>query len=211
MSQFPDPYASPSSEPPRKQGMPIWLWVLLGMLGLGVLSIACCCGGSFYFANRSFTVDPQEIAAMQDEIVTIDIGEPWHPQGAFDMWIMRMVMYETTTPDDGVMVLMDADEEQMGGRDQFERQMRAQLDNSVNQGDQYEPTRVLNSGQRNYTVRGESIRFAFNESEGIVSGTLYYEVSGVIDGNERTAFIYIRAPQESFGEEQIQQMIESIR
>jgi hypothetical protein len=210
MSQFNDPYASPPPSPEQgKSGFPTWAKVLLIFGVLGGLSFVCCCGGMFFAGRYFMKTEPQAVRAMANDIITMQIDPGWNGTVGLNMWFMRMVFFEMNDGD-GVLVLTDAEESAFQDRDQFEREMRAQMSQQLNKQHNIEAVNVVKSGERTYRVRGNETNFHFNQCEGVVSKQPYIEVSGVVDGNERPACIYVRVKEGTLSEGQIQEMIESI-
>jgi hypothetical protein len=83
----PNPYSSPDGLPP-KRGMSTAVKVLLILGGIFGVLAALCCGGGFYVYNRiknSVTSDPAKVAAIQQEIMDIDIPDGLKPQGGMDI------------------------------------------------------------------------------------------------------------------------------
>ena len=77
--------------------------------------------------------------------------------------------------------------------------------------DMLENTTVLEEGSREVTVRGETVRLQFNKTQGTESGKIYWEVLGIVQGNENPTFVMLKLLEEAFPEEEIIRRFENIQ
>jgi len=206
-------------QPPAKAGMGCGakLLILLGVLFL--LLLVLCCGGmlvsGWYFGN-SVSEDPDEIIALTQEIVDIEIPGELRPQLSFDMKVpfsgqevMKWAVYADETTASFLVLasfgeaLQGQDEEALA--DQIEQSLRQQgLASEQNVRDWERSTREIE-------VRGEPVSFDFATGEDADTGTRRIEVTGIFEGAGGPVLISFSGDAEKFPEETIVEMIESIR
>ncbi|MFT5412489.1 MAG: hypothetical protein ACI9NC_005237 [Verrucomicrobiales bacterium] len=168
-----------------------------------------------YFAVKdkiNFSTEPAKVTLMADQIAEIDLGEKWEPQFSMNIMIIRMTMF-ISDDQKGVAFLMDGDSK-MGSGDQFEAEMRAEMEKSAQRsGGSSEGTTQVSSDRQDFMVRGEATSFLVVNSEGTDSKTKFLEVSGTFPSAEagRTAFLMIKAPEATYSMDEIKAAIESIK
>lgn len=67
-NQFPNSpqtYQAYGSPPPKRPSNNSWLWIILGILGIGLGGMVCCCGGVFYYASTLNSPLPASAAASE--------------------------------------------------------------------------------------------------------------------------------------------------
>jgi dienelactone hydrolase len=79
---YQQPYAAP---PPKPSGVPSWVWILLGVLGTGFVSLLCVCGGLAYYASLAMKGVPASAeASLPFDVASVvappmpELGE-WKP------------------------------------------------------------------------------------------------------------------------------------
>jgi hypothetical protein len=204
---------SESQSPPRRSGC---VKVLIVLLVLGVLAVLLCCGGVFFMSTRLASTDEGKVRTLSSDIITMEISEKWKPALSLEMfpWVFkfaRVVIYTLegaeTEGKYGLLVVADSSY----GRDVID-QMRNSLQAEIEKNhDEAETLRVIESGDRTFTVRGNPVSFRFDRCEGERTKTSYWKVDGQVDGNTNPTVIVLIAPADVVNEDDIRQMIESIK
>jgi hypothetical protein len=198
-------------EPPaRPRGMSTAVKILLILVGGSVIGMLVCCGVGYYFVSNAFNMDPVKVQQMADDIATMDVPDYWTPFMSMHLAGVRMAFFNGKS-ELGILVLLDAAQGRMMGREEFEREMRRNVDEKMNRPGRLEPTIELEERREQFLIRGEPVQLLVRVSEGAQTGRTYNEVSGSFDGNKNLAFVYVKVPQDEFSEDEIRQMIESIR
>lgn len=218
MSGYQDPYSSPAGTPaPRKQGMSTALIVILGLVGVGVLGLAVCCGGSAFMFSRSMKTSPEDVRALTREISDIEIGPPWQPLMAMDLSAvampLRIAIYWIGDDRPGNMaMLMDIDEdpEVLDHPETFEAQMRQQVDQQAKKNSNMEPLRIESSEKIPMQVNGRPTDITLNDAVGQMSGEPYYEVMALFMGNEHPAVLYLRVKQAEMSRDEVLNILRSL-
>ena len=152
-----------ASSKPRRQkaagGGTNWGKVILILLGVGGISLALCCGVGYYFLSGAVTDDPVRIAAMQKEIVEIDVPPAMQPVGGVNMNLgfmkMRMVMYGPQKGSAEMLMLM-----QMQISGQTEGQMQQAFNQQAGQ-QQNAQFKLESSETKTIKVDGQDRNFIF--------------------------------------------------
>ena len=206
-----------SRERPRKtkQGMSSGMKVLIVLLcGFGGLFVLCCGGGIYVVvkAANSATEVPEEITAITQDIVEIEIPEQFVPEQGIDLNMifmkMKMVSY-TLTDANGKLMIMEMNISGVPPEDQ-EPQMRQQI-RSKNFGEKELIVNEEKIETRTFTIRGKEVDFQFAEAEDPQTKTAYRQVSGVFPGKQGTAFLMLQIEEEGYDEDAVVKMIESIK
>jgi hypothetical protein len=217
--------------PAPKQGMSSTSKVLL-ILGsiAGVCLLACCGGGIFLyikakdaiqnFAQNFTTSDPEEIRQRTAEIMHIDIPEEFPPLRAFNLFVMKQILYGKEGSGSMVMI-MEINQQMQGGqgganmkqqREQMLRQMRQQQQQQ-GQGAGNMDTDITeeSSETREFTINGEKVPFEFIKGRSPNGGTPVRQVVGMFAGESGTIMLMVMVPESEYHEDAIVKMIESIR
>lgn len=202
----------PESSLQPKQGMSTGVKVLLALLGFGGLCMLLCCGGVYYVARGTefkVTDKKNEILEIQNEITDITIPDSFHTQGGISINVassrIRMVIYEEQEQQ-GALVIMSLGIPNDGMVDmdkEFRDGMKRQKQN------QRELT-ITKEEEREFTIDGEKIKFNFAEGND-ENGTEFQQITGVFPGKQGAAFLFVQIATESYNEEEIVKMIESIQ
>ena len=219
MNQSDDMNPNWAQEPPLKteKGCGGKLLIFLGVLFL--LLVVLCCGGilvsGWYFSN-SVSEDPDQIAALTQEILEIDVPEDLRPKVAFDMKVpfsgqkvMTWVVYADEAT--GSMLLLASFGEALQGQNQD--QLTAQLEQSLRQQGLAPEENVPHweRSTREIEVGGEPVSFNFATGEVADSGKRRIEVTGTLERADGPVLLTFSGDAEKFPEEAIVEMIESIR
>ncbi|MCA9268703.1 MAG: hypothetical protein KDA41_09545, partial [Planctomycetales bacterium] len=184
------------------------LWIVLGILGGGVLmSLACALGGFFIFRN-SFSANREDVVGLAHTIADWDIPEYWRPAMSMSMFGVRMAMFNGDQGR-GAFVLVDAMEEVRKEREAFEDEMRVKINQKMNRQMQSERETEVKSYTDEFQINGAAEEMDVKITKGALTGEQYIEVSGSFQGKQRLAFVFIKAPENEFGEEQIRAMFAS--
>ncbi len=188
-----------------------WGKILLILFGVGLVSMVLCCGGFYYFASQAFdmTMEPAKVAAMQKEIIEIDIPPDVQPAMGMNMNLgvvkMKMVAY---SPDSGTSLMLmqmqisGQSEEQM--RDAFRQQAGRQQNNTFRQE---------SAETKTVKVDGQDTDFSF------AKGTLnppnaaakpVRMVTGMFPSKDGMGFIQYSIDEEKYDEAAVIKTLESI-
>ena len=196
--------------PAKRPGMSTGAKVLIVLLSLAGLVVLLCCGiGLWIWSTGTFEVVQTPDAAIETtrEIVSIDIPETFKPKQSMKMGLFgvgfEMALYET---EDGAGGLVIGEMKGVpAGNAQPEMQMRQALQQRDGQGE----LKVNRSETRELEVRGQSVRFEFAEAVDD-AGNEFRLVSGAFATEDGQGFLLVQMPAESYDEEAVVEMIESI-
>lgn len=212
-----------SAEPPKSRG---GRNLLLGFgIGCGIVAVLCCGGFGLvgYFGYRmvadALIEDPQQIRTVTAELVQMQIPADFEPQMGFRMQVpftdesMTSVIY-TLHDEEGALVLAS-----MGGMPVQEGQILDAIEQQLMQqqalgGENPAPDRdrmtVTESETREFVIRDEPARFVFSRGT-THDGEEVYQVYGAFEGEPGTVLMLVFVHAHAMSEEQIAEMIESIR
>lgn len=221
MSMSP-PEMTPEQMQPQKRGMSTGAKVLIALGIVFLVLFVLCCGGVFlvgylgvsYF-GETISQDPAKIATVTDEITQIEIPEGLSPQMSMDMKIpftdqriMVMAVY-ADEPSNSTLVLMAMGEQFAG---QNEAQMKQSAEQQLRQqGMQQEEVLIEESYQKEVEIRGEQATFNILKGRGAESQAARIQVTGVFRGEDGPVMLILNADATKFGEQQVIEMIDSIR
>ncbi len=158
---------------------------------------------------------PAEVDAMTKEIVDIQIPAEFTGKVGFKFEMfgvgMKMVAYEGNTANSALLIM---ESKQPGGAsaeeqfDQFQIQMEQQ-----GQGEEFDLEDLSESETetKTLTVLGNPVDFKFTKGKSQKDGQELRQVSGVISKDGAALIIMVQMPEESYNEEEIVTMIESIK
>lgn len=203
-----EPFSSPYGPPPeprRKSGC-LKIFVLTAIVCV-VGMVACCVGGLIYL-NSMVVRDPAEARRIADEMVDWKFNAEFSNLGAIDAFFIRWVIM--LDPETGNITMVQSrlfpDEASAG---EAESQMRSQF--NMGAGQEVEETRLVKSGEKTIEVRGEKVRFVFDETSGVESGETFWEVTGVIPGEPYPVVVFIKLRQSAYSEAAIVERLQGIR
>lgn len=204
-----------SYEEPESRGLSTGAIVTI-VIGVGGLVLAlACCGGVVYFGKsavtkfqQAMTDDPQQIAAIASSIVDIDIPPEYPPAQALNLdWFgmqMKMCFYMQPDESRGIVLMQMLMPGQIN-----QEQMKQQFRQSLKQQGRDQQIDVTSSETRKFTIGGEECEFEFLQGKD-QSGTDVRHVSGVFTGRGGPAFLMVFEREETWDEEAIVRMIESM-
>ncbi|RPI81771.1 MAG: hypothetical protein EHM42_10200 [Planctomycetaceae bacterium] len=190
--------------------------VVLIMLTVGGVAMFLCCGGlmvgGWCFAcsvSQSITMNPVDVRAATDEIVTIDIPDGFEPKQSMrmDMLGMKMAIYGRPDAPNAVILIMqnrfafDVNDEQQ--RKQMFDAMRQQAGLPAGQEG------ASTSETRDIEIDGQEVPFQFTTLD--QNGQKVRQVMGFVPLKSGMVMIMIMVPEEQYDEDQIVAMLESIR
>ncbi len=203
MSDMKTSFEPPSDQPSAKKGMSGCAKAAIVVAVLGIIAFGICCVGGGFLILRSGTDDPVRVKAISDSILSWDGNERLTPILAVDAWIVRFAMFGDEAK--GQIFIADS---RLGNTEQTGQQMRGQM---KAQFQQFEDTSIVEQETREFTIKGKPTEMMFNQAKGNESGELYWEIGGVVEGNDYPTFIFMRVLQSEFLEDDVIAMIESIR
>jgi len=206
--------------PPPKAGMGSGMKVFLILLAVfGGLAVLCCGGiGLFsYFAAttamEAMSQDPVKIEQVRGEIADLSIPADFKPEVSMNLKVpltdqhIRFVVY--TGPQDPTMLMLMS--MSFAGLDA--EQIRAQMEQQLEQQGRQKGKRihVEQYEEREFVINGKPAKFYFGHGTEEGSDREAWQVVGSFEGKSGpTGFILI-ADKESMSDEQITQLIESIK
>ena len=151
--------AKPRKKPVKASSGTNWGKIILILAGVGIVSLALCCGVGYYFANQAFnmTMDPVKIAAMQKEIVEIDIPPGLNPGMGMNMNLGVMTMKIVAYNPQGTTSLMLM-EMQISGQTEEQMKQAFSQQGTQQQNNQF---RVESSETKKITIEGTEREFLF--------------------------------------------------
>ena len=215
--QFDDRFDSRQRPRKTKQGMSSGIKVLIVLLCAGGGMFVLCCGGVIYIASNatnSMAESPEEVIAITQDIVEIEIPEQFVPQDGLDLDMifmqMKIAAYSSTEAD-GMLMLMEMKVSGLTPEEQEPEMRKAMRQQMGNQNFGEKELDLKKTETRTFTIRGRDIDFQFAEAEDPETGVAYRQVSGVFQGKGGTAFLMLQIEEEGYDEDVIVKMIESIK
>ncbi|MHB8899707.1 MAG: hypothetical protein ACYC6Y_13245 [Thermoguttaceae bacterium] len=216
-----DQYVAP--EVVEKRGMSGGAKILIVLGIVFLLCILVCCGGGILvsvlasrWAKEAVSLDPAVIAQRQSEILDLQIPQSFRPQTSVDMAVpmtnnrlMRIVSYAGPSAADSITLVEIG--ELMAG--QPEQQMRQQIEQSLQQqgiGPQDSPGQ-WETHQKEYTIAGKPASFTFRIGKDEKGNPTRLEASGMVAGKSRPVLVTVSVGADTLNEEQVDEMIRSIR
>lgn len=205
-----------TSKPRRRRAEPTggtnWGKILLILFGVGLVSLLLCCGGFYYFARNAFdmTQEPAKIAAMQKEIIEIDLPPDVQPAMGMNMNLgvmkMKMVMY---SPEAGTSLMLM----QMQLAGQTKEQMQAAFNQQAGQQQNNRNFRQESAETKTVKVDGQDTDFMFakgtlNPPNGAAKPVRM--VTGMFPSKDGMGFIQYTIDEDKYDEAAVIKTLESI-
>ncbi len=186
-----------------------WGKVILILLGVGAVSLALCCGGTYYFFKDAMTVDPVKITAMQKEIVEIDIPPGMNPVMGMNMnfGVMKMKVVAYNPNHTTSLTLMEM---QISG--QTEEQMKQTFSQQGNQ-QQNQQFRQDSSETKTIKIDGTDHDFLFAKGTITTPGgqpTPARMITGLFPSKTAMGFITYTIDEADYDEAAVIKTLESI-
>lgn len=199
--------------PPRKPGWSTGTKVAVILGGCGVVLMLVCCGVFGYFGvqlRKSMTVDPTEVVAIRDGIITsITLPAEFQPQMGMNLTLagqgMKMAVFgETSDPNAGgtALVLM----QMMIAAD--EAQMRQELEKSMGR---QQKVAIESSETKTVTIDGAMVDFVFAKGTTQQGSKPLRQVTGVFPGKTGTVMLMLFVPEDKWDAQQVLGILESIK
>lgn len=189
------------------------------LIGCGGMFLLCCGVVTWgYFYVRSMVIqDPTEIAAQRDRIAKIDLPESLKPAVGMNLKfpfvgdIGAGVVY-ADTDDCSTLMLMSINRsfaEKQKGNGNFQEMLEQGLRQPG--GEQKEDFQVSESHEKQFTVRGQQVKFYFATGKSKKSGKELLQVTGTFQGDlGPTIFMFLGDPKK-YDEAAVSKIIESIK
>lgn len=219
-----DPQGNPyQTSPPPRSGMStatkvvLILVVVLG--GLGLL----CCGGLFYFGSqfaKAMSQDPAVVQQVTQKLATITIPEPLKPVMSMDMEIFSVKMTGVAYGDKASQSALKLMSMGANGAESDPTQMRVQLEPQLDnflrqQGIDPQSMRGGNWDSQTSTkaikIHDQEVSFQFSKQTNKENGDVRLGVEGSFPGNEGSVSLVLSVDTKAVSEEQVVQMLESIK
>lgn len=189
--------------------------VLLILAAVGGFFGLVCCGGGAYVIwkfKNNISNDPIVVRKVAAEIVTIDLPESFVPVGSMDFFVGKGVLYNF---ENGKGILM-LGEFKTGGdpklqSEQMQTQFRQGFNNGRRGNGQDQDLVVEKRETREFTVRGAKVPFEFETGKMPNDETEILRVTGTFTSKGGAGMLMIQAPKEDLDEDEVAEIIESIR
>lgn len=202
---------------PQSKGCGTKVLVILGIVFV-VLAVVCCGGAGilYYMIKPTITEDPAEVRAKTAEIAAIEIPDQLEPTTAMSMKIplndIGVTMVTYTDEDTGGFLSMSmlAAEGLAPGK---EAEMRRGFEQMTNQQNVQGPENIEATEESEVTmeIRGETATFTISKGAGQQSGGSRIAVVGTFQGKEGPTVFVLNVDAEQFSEEEVIEMLESIK
>lgn len=187
--------------PPR--GMGTGLKVILAILAVSGLCMLVCCGAGGFFgwkAYKSIVTEPAQVQAIRESMVGLDVLPGFEPAMGADFRVMKFAVYADKARN-GFLLFMAAQQAQMNDLDQHLGEG----------GPRRKNLRIVKAEAREFEVKGQKVKFNFEDGIDTQTNTKYKQVSGSFPGSAGATALILQMPAENFDEDAFQKMIESIR
>ncbi len=209
---FPPPYGSgdfggSAGGPPPKRGMSTTAKVLLILGGVfGVMMLLCCGGALWFYSKMGITQNPQQVQAIQRQIVDIQVPEGYQPQMGMDMSVGPVTMKMAVFVSEGGMLMLMQMPEQSS-----EEEMRQKMEESLQQQGKNQQINVDSRKTRTVVVDGQEVEFDFIEGTHADSGGKVRQVIGQFPGRGGTVMLMLVVPEDQWDEDEVMEMLQSIK
>lgn len=215
-----DPFVSPQAV--EKKGMSSGAKLLLILAILFLLCVLVCCGGigilmyqASAYMKDAFTEDPAIIDQRCAELLDIDVPEGFAPKVSIDMKVpmtdsrlMTIVAYESGARNSLVLVGVGDMLSEMSKED-----MEREIENSLQQQGLGQPTpgAKRESESREYQIGDKPVTFNWQTVKNENDEPTAFHVTGTVDGKRGPVLVTISADAETLSQEEIDQVIRSIK
>lgn len=215
----------PMVPPAQQQGGSGKFWLGLG-LGCGVVILLCCGGfAAFSFVSmralsKGFSDDPQIAQERVDQIAEITLPAEFRPQSSFEFVIpfqnrkaLSWVAYTAPAARGGESVIVLGQfYAQLAAetRDQLMEQIHASI-REQQKAHEHVTIDEEKTFTREFTIRDQPAEFLFQEGVGHESEQRYRIVVGQFAGKAGTALLYMQVDPEELSDDQVVEIIESIK
>lgn len=193
-------------EAPRK-GMSGFMKFIVFMLVIGVVGLAICCGGGYYFVSKNFNAltDPAQIMAKTQSMVDIEIPERLVPNSAVTIGIignLEVVMFQAE--DESSLLLASLEVPQALQESDFQTEFL--------KGMQKEDEYVVNEmATTKYLVDGVEREFKNKSVSRSADQKAFRIVDGHFPGKKNPIFFSYQVPAELYREEEVVAILGSVK
>lgn len=208
--QGPGNGATPSRKKKLQAKGTNWGKVILILLGVGVVSLALCCGGFVWWVQKAVVQEPAKIAVMQKEIIEIDIPPNLQPgmgmnMNFFGAFKMKIVAYNPNQASSLMLMQM-----QISG--QTEEEMKQAFNQQAGQ-QQNAQFKMDSSETKVVKVDGQDRNFLFAKGTLAPPGqppVAVHMVTGMFPSKEGMGFIQYSIDETKYDEAAVIKTLESI-
>ncbi|MGE3316759.1 MAG: hypothetical protein AB7O26_16700 [Planctomycetaceae bacterium] len=208
-----DPQYSEERYQAPKPGMSTGVKILIALVVLFGGGVLVCCGGFAYFTYMfmpQIETTPAAINAVRDEIVTITLPPELEPESAIKMdnFIMSFKTAHYESKDDKSSFSIDEINAKMGDAPPDQD---VQLRDAMEKQGQRRPIKADESSVKKLKVKGADVDFTFSKGVDSATGKKKRQVTGSFPGKGGKASLTYQADEESYKEDDVIKMIESIQ
>jgi hypothetical protein len=213
---------------PARPGMSPAVKIVLILLGIFGLLFVLCCGGFVYVGYKvgsaikemenMFSDDPVVVVQVAARIAEIDIPEGLAPSGSADMELPffgrvgAFVMYEDQETDSSLVLFVIGDSLGADVQTQFRMEIdRALEEAGVEQEEGAENIEIEQPYDKEFTIRGQPATFRYQKGTDKETGKRRIIVTGQFRSDDGPTTVIFTGDLDKYSEEQIDQMIESIK
>jgi hypothetical protein len=185
---------------------------------LGVLLLLCCgvVGFFAYSVRHSIATDPAAIRDITAKIATIDIPAQFGPVMAIDNFSIpgtgvsfSVAVYAENPAGNTIMLgAVKGKDIEHTPQEQLERQLKQ---TTANQPGGAKQITVEQTHQRKINVRGKPVSFTFSTGKEVQSGKPWLQASGMFQSESGMTMFMFSGDASKYSEDQVAQIIESIR
>ena len=198
--------------------------VLLGLgLGCGFLMLLACGGMCVFFyyvqsyVKDASTQDPAKIRTLTNDIVTIEIPEGLEPKIGFNAKVpisnapMGIAVVYADEKQHSTLMLIEIQIEiaDQTKREQFQKQIEEGMEQQGHH--QQKQFHVTESKPHETTIHSEPAKFTIAKGDDPSNKEELWQVTGEFKGLEGPTIFLFRAPLEDYTEEQIIEMLDSMK
>ena len=208
--------ADAGSPPPAKRGMK----VLFSLMGVSAFLSFVCCGGAYYLwssLQQGLIEDPERVAEIRPEIMTIDLGDSWKPMRAqiikdFPFSLMpdsKTVIYQREGDPDATLALGLITVEK-GQKDVVEERVRAALDQQTPSKGIDELEGIEKIKVETVSINGVDADFHFVEGTKPDTGVVFRQVTSLWTEGDQVRVFILREPERTTDDDATLRLIKTI-
>ncbi len=214
--QWPDNPNEVSQQPSPAQGQKSGGGCLKAALivgGIGLFGMVLCCGGLFIFGRQfipKIVTTPAEVAVVGQEIMKIDIPDDFQGQMGMSMdnFAMTMKMATFQHKQQKGTLTIGAMQVKIGNPKDHQAVFNQQ---KAQQAGGQEGLTIRTTVDREITVRGKPTTFKFSEADQAGTGKKFRVVSSEFEAVGGMLMFQLTLEEDSYDEDAVVKMIESIQ
>lgn len=199
--------------PQPERGCSFTALLMLGLLG-GLVILVCVglCGLGMYLFNLSETTVAEEIAQIQQEIVSLELPEFLEPIYAekMDNFLLSLRVCKYRHREGRGLLKVIAVDWKKGDEKTLEQEWLDELSHLPAQ-DEIRLLEVTQSETREITVGQQSVPFRFEEGQDLSSATRYRQVSGDFTTAAGSVRLILQLEAEVWEDEAVMQLLNSLK